>query len=351
MSSIEIEQLRPDPVESAEQAGLRYVSDEEPGFQRKPWGRGVTYLDEAGEHIKEPEVRQRLEALAIPPAWTEVWICPDENGHILATGRDDQGRKQYIYHPKWREVRNEAKFHRLIPFGRALPALRAQIERDLSQAGLPRAKVLSAVVKLLDGTLIRVGNREYVRQNEHFGLTTLRDQHVQIKGATIHFEFTGKSGKELVVEIADRRLAGIVKACRDVPGHHLFQYVEEDGTRQGVSSGDVNEYLREVTGADFTAKDFRTWGGTVSALAVLCDGEPCTGNAEVKQKLVAAVDAVAEQLGNTRAVCREYYIHSAILRRFEEGALLDLVGESVPEIEGLHPDESRLLALLERLDS
>ncbi|MDQ4075890.1 MAG: DNA topoisomerase IB, partial [Chloroflexota bacterium] len=244
---MEIETLRPDPEESAKEAGLRYVSDDMPGIQRKRWGRGFTYIGLDGEHIKDAEERERLESLAIPPAWTEVWICSYPNGHILATGRDDKGRKQYIYHPKWREVRDETKFHRMIAFGEALPGLRAQVEEDMKRPGLPREKVIAAVVKLLETTLIRVGNREYAKNNKHYGLTTMRDRHVKISGATVHFEFTGKSGKEVVVEISDRRLANVVKASRDVPGYHLFQYIDEEGNRHEIGSDDVNEYLQSVT--------------------------------------------------------------------------------------------------------
>ena len=249
-----------DPERSARRAGLRYVSDDDPGIRRKRWGRGFTYLDPDGNHITDGPERDRLDDLAIPPAWTDVWICPDPEGHLLATGRDDAGRKQYLYHPAWEQMRREVKFNRLIPFGEALSAIRARCARDLARAGLSREKVLALVVTLLDQTLIRVGNPAYADQNGSYGLTTLRDRHVDFSEHHCVFEFTGKSGKEHCVPFDDPHLARLVKACRDVPGYHLFQYYDESGQRGEVHSDDVNTYLRATTGADFTAKDFRTWG-------------------------------------------------------------------------------------------
>jgi DNA topoisomerase-1 len=347
---MEQDELRPPTEKSAREAGLRYVNGDTPGITRKRWGRGFTYLDPRGNHITDETDRQHLNELAIPPAWTEVWICPDDNCHILATGRDDRGRKQYIYHPKWREVRDESKFYRMIAFGEALPGLRARVEQDLALPDLPREKVLAAVIKLLDTTLIRVGNREYASRNDHYGLTTLRDRHVEISGTKIRFDFMGKSGKEIVVEIADKRLARIVKACRDVPGQHLFQYLDEEENRHAIDSGDANDYLREITGADFTAKDFRTWGGTVFAIATLREFEPFEEDAVARKNVIEAVDAVAEQLGNTRAVCREYYIHPGVLECYENGTMIEYLEEDVEEVEGLHPEECEMLALLRTLD-
>jgi DNA topoisomerase I len=346
LDEIAQEMLRPDPEQSAREAGLTYVSDEMPGIRRKRWGKGFTYLDPDGNRITDPEERARLHALAIPPAWTEVWICPDQDGHIQVTARDAKGRKQYRYHPRWREVRDEAKFYRVLAFGHALPALRQHVESDLRKRGLPREKVLATVVRLLETTMIRVGNKEYAQANGSFGLTTLRDRHVEISGAELQFEFRGKSGKKHRVSVKDRRLARIVKECRDVTGYHLFQYLDDDGQRQAVDSGDVNDYLREVTGQDFTAKDFRTWAGTVFACAMLRDCEPCESEAEAKRNIIKAIDAVAEQLGNTRAISRDYYIHPRVIECFTDGTLHDCLA-AIEEIDGLHPDECAIMTLLQ----
>jgi len=336
-----------DPVRSARLAGLRHVTDGKPGIRRRRRGKGFSYLDAAGQLLRDRRERRRIEALAVPPAWTEVWICPLANGHLQATGRDARGRKQYRYHPDWRAVRDETKFGRMAAFGEALPRLRARLENDLALPGLPREKVLAAVVKLLETTLIRVGNEEYARENESFGLTTMRSRHVDVAGATLRFRFRGKSGREHEVAIADRRLARVVRACRELPGHELFQYVDESGERQAVDSADVNEYLRAVTGEDFTAKDFRTWGGTVLALAALRaagavrpagageggeDGE--AGEASeaerarganreraARRAIVEAVKRVADRLGNRPATCRKYYVHPAVVAAFLDGSL------------------------------
>ena len=337
-----------DPVLSARLAGLRYVMDSKPGIRRQRRGKGFSYLDPAGQPLRDPRERRRIAALAIPPAWTQVWICPLANGHLQATGRDARGRKQYRYHPDWRAVRDETKFGRMVAFGETLPRLRARLESDLALPGLPREKVLAAVVKLLETTLIRVGNEEYARENDSFGLTTMRSRHVDIAGATVRFHFRGKSGKEHDVAIADRRLARVVRACRELPGHELFQYVDESGERQGVSSDDVNEYLRAVTGEDFTAKDFRTWGGTVLALAALrvcgagcsageaklAERQPKAGQSsrerEANRAIVEAVKRVADQLGNRPAICRKYYVHPAVIAAFLEGRLdpIEAIGAS-----------------------
>jgi DNA topoisomerase-1 len=368
-----------DPVLSARLAGLRHVADAKPGIRRRRRGKGFSYLDPAGQPLRDPRERRRIEGLAVPPAWTEVWICPLANGHLQATGRDARGRKQYRYHPDWRAVRDETKFGRMVAFGEALPRLRARLDRDLALPGLPREKVLAAVVKLLETTLIRVGNEEYARENDSFGLTTMRSRHVDIAGATLRFRFRGKSGKEHEVAISDRRLARVVRACRELPGHELFQYLDESGERQAVDSADVNEYLRDVTGEDFTAKDFRTWGGTVLALEALRDGgavrpaaqaqvetqareseagEGGEGGAggeggergaagsfarganrerEAKRAIVEAVKRVAAQLGNRPAICRRYYVHPAVIAAFLDGSLeaADGGGGGLPEIEAL----------------
>jgi DNA topoisomerase I len=342
-----------DPIESAKAAGLRYVTDDEPGIRRRKSGKGFTYVDPQGKTVKDPKEIERIRKLAIPPAWTDVWICPRTNGHLQATGRDARGRKQYRYHPDWREVRDGTKFGRMIAFGEALPKIRERIDRDMSLRGLSREKVLATVVKLLETTLIRVGNKEYARQNNSFGLTTLRDQHVDVSGSTLRFEFRGKSGKEHQVEIQDRRLARIVGQCRDLPGQTLFQYLDDNGERQKVTSEDVNAYLRETTGEDFTAKDFRTWGGTVLALSALLEVGSCETEKEASKAVVEAVKRVAGQLGNRPAICRKYYVHPAVIETFLEGSLPQSLAEAVEGSEekddgtgGLRRLEGQVLSLL-----
>src|SRR6476661_3255851 len=287
-----------DPAE-ARQIGLRFSCDEDPGIHRRKRGRGFQYLDDDGAAVADADVIARIEELAIPPAWTSVWICPLPNGHLQATGRDARGRKQYRYHAKWREVRDEVKYGRLIAFAAALPAIRRRTSADLKRAGLPREKVLAAVVQLLEKTLIRVGNDEYARQNGSFGLTTMKDGHAKISGGRVRFAFKGKSGIEHAIDLDDRRLAMIVKACRDLPGYELFQYLDDDGRTQTIDSADVNAYLREISGQDFTAKDFRTWAGTVLAAQALAEVERFSSNAEAKRNVAKAVESVAKRLGNT----------------------------------------------------
>jgi DNA topoisomerase-1 len=346
-----------DPVESAKAAGLRYVTDDEPGLRRRKRGTGFTYLDPQGRTVKDAATLARIRKLAIPPAWTDVWICPRANGHLQATGRDARGRKQYRYHAEWRQVRDETKFGRMIAFGEALPRIRERIDRDLAQRGLGRDKVLATVVKLLETTLIRVGNLEYAKQNNSFGLTTLRNRHVDVDGSTLRFEFRGKSGQEHSVEIHDRRLARIVRQCRDLPGQALFQYLDDDQTRQTVSSEDVNAYLRETTGEEFSAKDFRTWGGTVLALSALLEAGAAEGEREASHAVVEAVKRVAGQLGNRPAICRKYYVHPVVIESFLGGTLIETLEEAVAEgpeedseddgdATGLRRLEARLLRLL-----
>jgi DNA topoisomerase-1 len=341
-----------DPVESAKAAGLRYVSDDEPGIRRKKRGKGFAFLGPDGKPVKDEKTLERIRKLAIPPAWTDVWICPRANGHLQATGRDAKGRKQYRYHADWRNVRDETKFGRMIAFGEALPKIRERIESDMSLRGLTREKVLATVVKLLETTLIRVGNKEYVKQNNSFGLTTLRDQHVEVEGSKLRFEFRGKSGKDHSVEVHDRRLARIVKQCRDVPGQKLFQYLDENGERQSVSSEDVNAYLRETTGEDFTAKDFRTWGGTVLALSALLEVGACESEREANKAVVEAIKHVSGQLGNRPAICRKYYVHPVVIDSFLQGTLgqtlEDVVEESADDgaSNGLRKLEAQVLRLL-----
>jgi DNA topoisomerase-1 len=341
-----------DPLESAKAAGLRYVTDDEPGIRRKKRGKGFTYVDPQGRTVKDGKTLERIRKLAIPPAWTDVWICPRPNGHLQATGRDARGRKQYRYHADWREVRDETKFGRMVAFGESLPKIRQRLDGDMSLRGLGREKVLATVVKLLETTLIRVGNKEYVKQNNSFGLTTLRDQHVDVEGSTLRFEFRGKSGKEHSVEIHDRRLARIVKQCRDVPGQKLFQYLDEAGERQSVSSEDVNAYLRETTGEDFSAKDFRTWGGTVLALSALLEVGACESEREANRAVVEAIKHVSGQLGNRPAICRKYYVHPVVIQSFLEGTLRETLEDAVEEssredeTNGLRRLEAQVLRLL-----
>jgi DNA topoisomerase-1 len=310
-----------DPVASAEAVGLRYVSDQVPGIRRVKKGTGFSYVGADGETVTDEKTLGRIKALVIPPAWSEVWICPQANGHIQATGRDARGRKQYRYHAKWREVRDAVKYDKMLDFAVALPRIRARVKQDLALAGLPREKVMAAVVRLLEQTRIRVGNDEYAAQNKSFGLTTLRDRHVKIDGATMRFKFRGKSGKEREVELHDRRLAKIVRACRDIPGKELFQYVDEDGVAHDVTSGDVNEYIREIAGEEFSAKDFRTWAGSVLAIEFLREAGESADAADAKHVLVRCIEAVAEELGNTVAVCRKCYVHPGVVEAYLNGGL------------------------------
>ncbi len=343
------EQRAADHAGTARAAGLRYVTDRAPGIRRQRRGKGFTYVAADGRILRDPAARRRIERLAIPPAWTDVWICPDPNGHLQASGRDARRRKQYRYHPQWRQVRDETKFGRLVAFAEALPALRRRVESDLGLAGLRREKVLAAVVRLLETTLLRVGNAEYARDNGSFGLTTLRDRHAAVDGSSVRFCFRGKGGKEIAVSIQDRRLARVVKRCRDLPGQELFQYVDDAGERQSVGSGDVNAYLREVTGEEFSAKDFRTWGGTVLALGALAELGATQDAREASRNVVQAVKAVAEQLGNRPAICRRYYIHPEVLEAYVEGALagVRVAAEPGPAARvALSPLERRTLALL-----
>jgi DNA topoisomerase-1 len=296
-------------------------------------GTGWAYYRPDGSRITHPAERRRLNALAIPPAWTDVWICPDPRGHLQATARDARGRKQYRYHPAYRAARDESKFRRMLEFSEVLPQLRQRVERDLRARGLTRRKLLATVVRLLDKTLIRVGNDEYARTNRSFGLTTLRQRHVEVRGATLRFTFRGKSGVPHEVPVTDRRLARIVQQCQDLPGQELFQYIDEQGRRQAISSDDVNAYLRETTGRDVTAKDFRTWAGTMLAARELRDIGPAETRRGADRNIVRVIDAVAKRLGNTRAVCRKYYVHPVVFDAY-------LSGHIAPPTAGL-PDGKR----------
>lgn len=345
-----------DPVETAKAAGLRYVSDTLPGISRKRAGKHFSYIGLDGKPIRDPKQLERIKKLGIPPAWTNVWICANPRGHIQATGRDAKGRKQYRYHPRWREVRDETKYDKLIAFGHTLPVIRERVDHDLSLSGLPYEKVVATVVRLLDETLIRVGNEEYAKENDSYGLTTMRSHHVEVEGSKVHFHFRGKSGKEHTIDVKDRQLARIVKRCQDLPGHELFQYIDEDGELRTIESNDVNEYLRAVSGQDFTAKDFRTWGGTVVATEALEKVGPFETQTQGKKNVTEAIKIAAGELGNTPAICRKCYVHPGVIDAYLDGSLSAFFKQydaqekkSVPE--GLRPEEARVLAFLEHISA
>ena len=333
---------------------LEYVSDDMPGLRRRKTRRGFRFIDEAGKPVRDAEVVRRIKHLAIPPAWTDVWISPLSNGHLQATGRDARGRKQYRYHPLWREVRDRAKYEHVLDFGAALPALRRKVEEDLKAPGLSRGKVLATVVRLLELTLIRVGNEEYSRANKSFGLTTLRKRHISVEGTKLRFEFRGKSGKQHRLSATDRRVARIVKRCQDIRGQQLFQYIDDKGDTRRVTSDDVNAYIKEATGGDFTAKDFRTWAGTVLAALALNELEPAAAptTGGTKKDLVGVVETVSRHLGNTPAICRKSYIHPAVFDAYTEGDLVATLSCCAPsEPTGacdLTPQETAVLSLLKK---
>lgn len=337
---------------AAQEAGLVYVDDGLPGLTRKRSGPGFRYLDAKGAPVRDKRILARIRALAIPPAYTDVWICPRGNGHIQATGRDAKGRKQYRYHADFRQAREENKFARIMAFADALPGIRRRVDADMKRPGLCREKVLATVVHLLETTLIRVGNDDYARTNKSYGLTTLRDPHVRIAGAELSFRFKGKSGKIWDVSLKDRRVARIVKACQDLPGQELFQYIDGEGVQRDVTSSDVNAYLREITGEDFTAKDFRTWAGTVLAALALREFESFDSEAGAKRNVRAAIESVAGRLGNTPTICRKCYIHPQVLDCYLEGDLLIQVQDAVEtELSGdlgkLRSEEAAVLGLLQ----
>jgi DNA topoisomerase-1 len=332
-------------------AALRYSRPTDPGLRREGAPDAFRYRGPDGRIVRKAALLARIRALAIPPAWTSVWICADPQGHLQATGRDARGRLQYRYHAQWRAQRDQHKFHRLADFAAKLPDVRAAVERDLGSQGLTRRKLLAAMVSLLDRTFIRVGDERYRRANGSFGLTTLRTRHVRVSGDRIRLRFRGKSGKEHDVSLADRRLARIVRRCLDLPGYELFQYLDDDGQRQTIDSSDVNDYLREITGEDFTAKDFRTWAGTVLCSLALQEFDACVSETEAKKNVVTALKRVSERLGNTPAVCRKAYIHPAILDAYLDGSLLQTLHdlaerEFAASPPGLDPAEAQLLALL-----
>lgn len=336
-----------DPVESAKEAGLRYVSDTQPGIRRIRHGRGFSYRDAEGKPVRDRETLARIKSLVIPPAWKDVWICANPKGHLQATGRDAKGRKQSRYHPRWRETRDETKYERMPAFAASLPAIRKQVVQDLALPDMPRRKVLATIVRLMETTYIRVGNEEYARENHSFGLTTMRNRHVDVDGSTVTFHFTGKSGVKHSVDLTNRRLAKIIRRCQDIPGYELFQYEDSEG-HHTIDSADVNDYLREASGQDFTAKDFRTWAGTVLARSALREFEAFSSEAQARRNIVEAINTVAERLGNTRAVCRKCYVHPAVLDCYFDGTLTACNGIPGPPRTGLSKEECEVLHLLEK---
>jgi DNA topoisomerase-1 len=339
----------------AKSAGLRYVSDVRPGITRRRVGKAFTFLDADGNKVRDLETLRRIKSLAIPPAWTDVWICPRDDGHIQAAGRDARGRKQYRYHPRWREIRDESKYHRVLAFGEALPRLRRRVAADLRRRGMSRGKVLATVVRLLETTLIRVGNDEYAKHNGSYGLTTLRNRHAKVRGGRITFEFKGKSGKPHRIDVHDARLAKLVRRCQELPGQELFGYVDADGAVRDVTSEDVNAYLREIAGEDFSAKDFRTWAGTVLAAIALREFEEFSSQRQAKRNVVQAIEAVAKMLGNTPAICRRCYVHPAIMDSYLAGQTIATLQQSAEQrlrgsLAKLQPEEAAVMMLLrERL--
>ena len=341
-----------DPAESAKSAGLSYVSTESPGISRKRKGKGFVYFDPNGKVVRDSDTLLRIASLVIPPAWEKVWICPSLRGHIQAVGWDARGRKQYRYHDKFRAVRDEAKYERMLAFVQALPNVRRRVRADLKKRGMPREKVLAAIVRLLETTLIRVGNEEYANENKSYGLTTIHNKHAMVHGSTIHFHFRGKSGIEHAIDLEDPRIAKIVRKCQDLPGEELFGFVDEQGKTHDIKSDDVNAYLHQITGQEFTAKDFRTWAGTVLAARALQEFEQVDSQARRKKNVVKAVESVAERLGNTKAVCRKCYIHPHIIDSYMDGTLIEQLQHKAEQmlkpLHHLHPEEAAVLVLLTR---
>jgi DNA topoisomerase-1 len=355
MHHVTAEPLSVAPPEAAKSAGLVYVSDDRPGITRQRRKKSFAYVSAEGKPVKELETLRRIRSLAIPPAWTDVWICPRENGHIQAMGRDARGRKQYRYHARWREVRDESKYNRVMAFGETLPRIRRRVAADLRRRGMSREKVLATVVRLLETTLIRIGNDEYAQSNGSYGLTTMRNRHAKVRGGHITFEFKGKSGKSHRIDVQDARLAGLVRRCQELPGQELFGYINGDGTVHPVSSEDVNAYLREIAGDEFSAKDFRTWAGTVLAAIALRQFQEFTSQREAKRNVTQAIEAVAKMLGNTAAICRRCYVHPAILDGYLTGQTIATIQQRADErlrksLARLRPEEAAVMMLLrERL--
>lgn len=343
-------QIIKDPIEAAEAAGLNYVHDDAPGIRRKKRGAALSYIDTDGKAMRDRETLKRIRSLAIPPAYRDVWICPNANGHLQATGIDDRNRKQYRYHLRWRAVRDENKYARMMAFGRALPSIRERTNRDLAQAKLSRERVCAALVQLLEKPLIRVGNQEYSKTNKSYGLTTMRNRHVKVEGAHVRFEFKGKSGVRHAIDLNDRRLARVVERISELPGQEVFQYVDEDGARHSIGSTDVNAYLKEITEQDFSAKDFRTWAGTVLASLALQEFEKFDSETQAKKNIVAAIEHVSKRLGNTPSICRKCYIHPAVLDSYLDGTMLETLTQRAEQDAAdfdLRPEEAAVMGLLQ----
>lgn len=347
------EDIKPDPEASARAAGLRYVSDEAPGIRRRKSGKGFSYIGPDGKAVRDRATLERIRSRKMPPAYRDVWFCTLASGHMQATGVDERGRKQYRYHARWREVRDEAKYARMIAFGQALPLIRERTQSDLKKPNMPREKVLAGLVQLLEKTAIRIGNEEYARANESYGLSTLRNRHVDVEGTRVRFEFKGKSGKSHRIDLHDRRLARLVGKLQELPGQELFQYVDADGVPHSIGSGDVNDYLHEITGQPFSAKDFRTWTGTLLAALALRELEAFGTEAQARQNVVAAIESVSKKLGNTPSICRKCYVHPAILESYLDGSLLESLeqqaqAELSDELSKLKPEEAAVMALLQK---
>ncbi|HEX8834876.1 MAG TPA: DNA topoisomerase IB [Abditibacteriaceae bacterium] len=350
-STTEKPEIVTDPVESAKAAGLRYVSDQTAGIRRKKVGKNFSYTGPDGKPIRDEKTLARIRSLGIPPAYRDVWICTLANGHLQATGYDARGRKQYRYHPRWRAQRDETKYTRMMAFGAALPHIRERTKRDLAKQGMPREKVLATIVQLLEKTLIRVGNEEYTRQNKSYGLTTMRNQHVSVEGSHTTFHFKGKSGVRHTIDLHDRRLSRVIEKLHELPGQDLFQYVDAEGAMHTIGSADVNAYLKEISGEDFTAKDFRTWAGTVLASMALQEFENFDSETQAKTNIVRAIETVSQKLGNTPSVCRKCYVHPAVLDCYLDGSLLETLQQRAAramndELANLQPEEAAVMTLL-----
>jgi DNA topoisomerase-1 len=340
-----LEKIGRDAKTTAKAVGLRYTANSSKGYFRKRRGSSFYYVDENNQKIRDKDVLERIRLLVIPPAWENVWICAYENGHLQATGTDLKGRKQYRYHPQWNKIRNQSKFYRLRNFAAAIPAIRRQVDADLERKGMPYEKVVALVVRLIEMTNIRIGNDAYKKLYGSFGLTTLQDKHVKFDKSKIFFEFVGKKGIRHKISLQSRKLANLVKKCKDIPGQDLFQYIEDDGSHRVIGSADINNYLKEITGQDFTAKDFRVWAGSVNALCAFQELEPAASETDCKRKIVAVLDSVASKLGNTRTVCRKYYVHPTVIASFERGSIYNYLPDADTSL--LNPEEKALINLLE----
>lgn len=345
-----LEKIGSDPKVTAKAVGLRYSLSSDKGYYRKRKANGFTYVDETGATIKNKDALERIKKLVIPPAWENVWISPYENGHLQVTGIDTKGRKQYRYHPEWNKIRNQSKFFRLRRFALALPHIREQVEKDLKRNGLPYEKIVALVVKLIELTNIRIGNDAYKKLYGSFGLTTLRDKHVKFDGATVMFDFVGKKGVKHKIKLQSRRMANLVKKCRDIPGQELFQYIDDNGNHHTVGSGDINNYLKEISGEDFTAKDFRAWAGSLNALCAFNELGEFENVTDFKKKVVSVFDSVAQKLGNTRTVCKKYYVHPTVVAAYEKGTLWNYKITEIDNEGELNPSEKALLELLSTED-